>query len=65
MPTLLPDCVRCDASATLGVVSIDPGGVRVCECSCCSTVMRIASDGSILHVWPEPTTDVSGRSMYE
>lgn len=64
MPTPLPDCPRCDASATLGIVSVDPGGVRVSECSCCSAVIRVAVDGAVLHVSPS-LTDVSGRMLYE
>lgn len=42
-------CPRCDARDTLTPVRGEGNGVIVAECSCCSAVVRIHADGSIIH----------------
>lgn len=45
----LPDCPRCDAAGTLAAVRAEPRGVKVCECSCCSAIVRVNADGAVIH----------------
>ena len=50
MPIPLPDCPHCDAANTLKAERSEPRGVRVCECSCCSAIVRVNVGGAIVHV---------------
>lgn len=57
-----PDCPHCDANDTLKVVRAESRGVRVCECSCCSAVVRVNADGAVVHVVrTADVVDVSGN----
>lgn len=63
MPTPLPDCPRCDSDRTLSATRSEPRGVRVCECSCCSAIVRVNVDGAVIHA-PD-LRDVNGIVMEE
>lgn len=59
----LPDCPRCDCHQTLSAVRSEPRGVRVCECSCCSAVVRVNAEGAVIHA-PD-VRDVNGIVMHD